>query len=270
MLKQRLFTALILIPIAVLCILFLSPPHFCLVMGLIALWGAWEWSAFIGLTTLLKRLGYLLLIVAMLIAALFRPIPIILYITFIAWILATGLIMAYPKGSNVWGKSLILRGLMGVFVLVPTWLAINFIRTAENGPFILLFLFILIWGADIGAYFAGKKWGAHKLCPHVSPGKTWEGLAGAVVTGMIISVLGLLLGKTPYFIWPGALLLALITILFSVIGDLFESMLKRNVGLKDSGVLLPGHGGLLDRIDSLTAAAPIFALGAMLLGRYYL
>ena len=161
----------------------------------------------------------------------------------------------------------LVRGIMGILVLMPCWLALNFIRVLPSGEMILLALFVLIWGADTGAYFAGKKWGKHKIIPQVSPGKSWEGLAGALLTTvLLVFCLLTALKFPPADIWV-LLLLSLVTVLFSVLGDLFESMLKRKVDLKDSGTILPGHGGILDRIDSLTAAAPIFALGLILLAK---
>ncbi len=159
---------------------------------------------------------------------------------------------------------------MGLMVLIPCWLAINFIRNIpESGIYILLYLFVLIWGADSGAYFAGKLWGKTKIAPKVSPGKTWEGLGGALIVTLIIT-LGTLYGvHTPYRLWAFVCLITVVTILFSVAGDLFESMLKRNAGLKDSGRLLPGHGGILDRIDSLTAAAPVFLFSTDLMQKIF-
>jgi phosphatidate cytidylyltransferase len=150
------------------------------------------------------------------------------------------------------------------------WRAVNELHDtnlfgAGHGAYALLFLFVLIWGADSGAYFAGKAFGKTKLLPRVSPGKSWQGLfGGLLLTGLISPALFWIL-PTPHPRFFVVLTLCWITVLFSVLGDLFESMLKRNVGLKDSGRLFPGHGGLLDRIDSLTAAAPIFALGSLVM-----
>ncbi len=268
MLKQRLLTAIILIPIFILLVLTLSAPWFCALTGGLLLLGAWEWSFFMGINTFPQNLFYPGIIAMLLFTSLALPIPSVLLIAFIWWLIAAILVIRYPRASQAWSKGIVLRGLMGIVVLIPCWLAVNFIRNATHGTYILLFLFVLIWGADAGAYFVGKKWGKTKLAPSVSPGKTWEGLYGALVTTFIITVGSLFLLKMPHsswLFWLSAIALALITVLFSVVGDLFESMLKRNVGLKDSGRIFPGHGGLLDRIDSLTAAAPIFALGAMLL-----
>jgi phosphatidate cytidylyltransferase len=157
------------------------------------------------------------------------------------------------------------RMLEGGVVLVPAWLALVMLhRIPDGGPVLLLFLLILIWSADVGAYFAGHRWGRNKLAPQVSPGKTREGVYGAMASALLCGLflvwwLGSALGQAPL-----VLLLCLVTMLSSVVGDLFESLLKRRRGMKDSGTLLPGHGGMLDRIDSLTAAAPVFVFGLSL------
>jgi phosphatidate cytidylyltransferase len=156
--------------------------------------------------------------------------------------------------------------LMGFLVLIPCWAALNYLRSLHDGIYTLLFLFALIWGADSAAYFVGRKWGKHKLAPQVSPGKSWQGLCGALVCALFIAAIAGWLSETPIQLWWRGAVIAVVTVLFSVMGDLFESMIKRQAGVKDSGQLLPGHGGLLDRIDSLTAAAPIFVLVMMLGG----
>ena len=159
--------------------------------------------------------------------------------------------------------------LIGVLVLMPCWAAVNFVRNQnDNGLALLLFLLVLIWGADSSAYFVGKKWGKTSLAPRVSPGKTMAGAGGALLFLLIYSLAVLIACSVPYALWPWVLTLAFVTVIFSIIGDLFESVMKRQVGVKDSGKIFPGHGGLLDRIDSLTAAAPVFALGSMLIGMY--
>lgn len=154
---------------------------------------------------------------------------------------------------------------MGFICLIPCWMAVNYIRISFiNGRITLLFVFLLIAAADSGAWFFGRQWGRHKLLPAVSPGKSREGLLGGFVASLCLVLYALWWSSTPWIIWPGAIVLSMVTVAFSVIGDLFESMLKREAGIKDSGKLLPGHGGLLDRIDSLMAAAPVFVAGAML------
>jgi phosphatidate cytidylyltransferase len=270
MLKQRIITAAILIPIFIV-LLFKLPLHgFSLLTGLLVFWAATEWSLLMGMKTFWCRLIFPVITVAALVAVFYYP-PLfyILHVAIAWWICAFLLVVLYPKASALWGKSMLLRGLMGLLTLVPCWLALNYIRYAENGSFILLFLFIIIWGADIGAYFAGRAFGKHKLAPLVSPGKSWEGLLGALIATVILTLPVMFWYHMPYISLQAALLLTITTVLFSVVGDLVESMLKRNVGLKDSGTLLPGHGGILDRIDSLTAAAPIFALGLIYMDKLY-
>lgn len=269
MLKQRLITALILIPIFIALLFMLNAQAFCLLTAVIVIWCAWEWSSLMGVKSFPQFIFFPILILLGLIVSLSLYIPFVLYIALGWWLLATILIVMYPNGSRFWGKGKIIRATMGVLTLVPCWLAINFIFNHKNGSYILLFLFILIWGADSAAYFVGKKWGKTKLAALVSPGKSIQGLLGALIATFLIVLIILFLLKVPHSMWLGVILLSLITVVFSVIGDLFESMLKRKEGLKDSGTVLPGHGGILDRLDSLTAAAPIFALGMLLIGKFF-
>lgn len=270
MLKLRIITAVILIGIIFAVLFYLPPLAFFFLTVFIALTGAWEWSNLMELKKTSQRILYLVLVAITFFAALYIPILLIFFATFLWWLFALVLILLYPRWRHWWGKSVYWRGLMGLLVLVPCWVAFNFIRSANDGDgvYALLFLFALIAGADSAAYFVGKKWGKNKLAPHVSPGKSLQGLGGAVLYSLLIALVALWTSHIPLQVWPWAMGLSLITVLFSVVGDLFESMLKRQANLKDSGYLLPGHGGLLDRIDSYTAAAPIFALGAMLLGMY--
>lgn len=269
MLKQRILTAFFLIPILIALIILLPPNGFFVLTTLVILGGAFEWCAFIGLKKILPCFGYISFLLLLLVFTKQLPIFFILWVALIGWLIALGLVISYPKSALIWGKSFFLRALMGIGVLIPCGLAIYFIRNSKEGLSHLFFLFLLIWGADTGAFFIGKKWGKNKLAPNVSPGKTWQGLAGAlfVTTLIVVSVVFIL--KIPYERGFLILLFSFVIVLFSVLGDLFESMLKRNSGLKDSGKLLPGHGGILDRIDSLTAAAPMFALGQILFGKIF-
>lgn len=267
MLKQRIITALILIPIALAVLFFLPPQYFFMLTALIALVGAWEWCNLLMVKKKSARFLYLFLIALTLLGAAFVPVTLIFILAFIWWIVATVLIVLYPRATR-WAQTIYWRAAMGIVVLVPCWAAINYIRNQADGTFALLFLFILIWGADSVAYFAGKKWGKTKLAPNVSPGKSIQGAGAALIFSIIFTMAILWFNEIPLRFWTWAIFLSVITIVFSIIGDLFESMLKRQVNLKDSSRLLPGHGGLLDRIDSLTAAAPVFALGAIVLGEY--
>src|SRR3990167_2845379 len=266
MIKYRIITAGILIPLVIGLIFFTSPLIFCVITGLVTLWAMWEWSTLAQLNKKVQRFYYLIFSYLLMTVIFVTFVPTFLMVIFLWWVIAIGLVVAYPRFSHWWGRGLFWRAIMGWLVVIPCWVTINFIRHVPHGPWMLCYLFVLIWGADMGAYFVGKWIGKHKLMPEVSPGKTWEGVAGALICGVIITLITLLWLDLPYAIWPWAMGLTLITVIFAVFGDLFESMLKRRANLKDSGTLLPGHGGILDRIDSLTAAAPVFALGTMLLG----
>lgn len=265
MLKQRVITAIILAPLFVLLVLKLSALSFCVFTGAMMLWCACEWSGLMGVKKFPQSLIYPALMLAALFGAMWLYIPSTSVLALIGWLIALWLVVIYPRGSQLWGKGVFIRGGMGFLVLIPCWLAINFIRNYPQGPYILLFLFILIWGADTGAYFAGKFFGKHKIAPLVSPGKTWEGLIGALIVTVLINIGVIQWMQLPFATGLALTGISLLTVLFSVLGDLFESMLKRKENLKDSGRLLPGHGGILDRIDSLTAAAPVFLLGLYLI-----
>jgi phosphatidate cytidylyltransferase len=263
MLLQRVLTALILIPIALGIMIYLNSNAFLIFTALIVLGGAWEWTNFMQLKTTWTRFAYLACIVLMLYAALHIPL-LTLLIGAVWWVLATVSLVLYHFGIRVIrGPS---RGVIGVLVLVPCWLAINLIRKDNVNP--LLFFFILIWLADSIAYFVGRKWGKTKFAPNISPQKSVQGAVAALVSAIGITLLACWYFHFPTNTWFWACILAMVTVAFSIVGDLFESMLKREAGLKDSGKLLPGHGGILDRMDSLTAAAPIFVLGAILMGMY--
>lgn len=269
MLKHRILTALVLIPLTLLILFYTSPKVFFALTGLLVLLAAWEWSRLMGLAAYYKRILYLVFVLAVMVCVLYVvPMRWIYLAAFGWWIIAAVLVMAYPNLSICWGKGVIVRSLMGVLVLIPCWVGLNTMRNQQDGSWGILFLFVLIWGADSAAYFIGRKWGNKKLKASVSPGKTWIGVIAAFVAAIIIATITLYLSRAPYSIWPWAILLSIVTVLFSILGDLFESMIKRQVNVKDSGSLLPGHGGILDRIDSLTAAVPIFVIGGLLLALY--
>ena len=269
MLKTRIITAAFLIPATLLMLFFLSSTWFCGVTGLVMLAAAWEWTNLMQVKSLLWRLMYLLFVITAFFGALFVPIPLIILLASAWWLIALQLVIFYPRGSFVFSMHPIVPAIAGIFVLLPCWVALNFIRNQGDGIYSILFLFILIWGADTSAYFVGKKWGKTKLAPIVSPGKSVQGVIGALLFAVILTMAVLAFMSAPLRIWSWAILLSLVTVIFSVVGDLFESMLKRQAGLKDSGKMVPGHGGLLDRIDSLTAAAPIFAACALALSKFF-
>lgn len=266
MLRQRILTASILLPIVLGLVLF-APAHiFALVTALVALLGGQEWSRLGGIESRLWRNLYLLLL-ALLLAGLewLRPQTGLFWLHALAggwWLLGFLWLIRWRKAVMGRTQGVSLPGLaLGVLVLVSFWAAMVELRTrAEHGPELVLALLLLIWMVDSVAYFVGRRWGRHKLAPGISPGKTLEGVYGAMVGLLLFSVVLFFWGLVPAPLWQLALL-CLVTGIFSIVGDLFESLLKRRRGLKDSGYLLPGHGGVLDRIDSLLAAAPVFVLG---------
>ncbi len=272
MLKYRVITAIVLMLAFLGTLFFATPPVFCVFTEIVVLWGAWEWTLLMGMKQLRPRLFYVLLLFVLMQGIFFISVPILVceyffYLSFFFWLLMIPLIGLYPR-ALFWKNSFFCQAAMGLFVLLPCWFAVNFIRIVNmNGQYLLLYLFILVWSADISAYFIGKKWGRRLLAPQVSPGKTYLGVCAGILASLLITAVTLAWFKVPYSIWPYTLGLTLLTVVFSVVGDLFESMFKRSENLKDSGKLLPGHGGLLDRIDSLSAAAPVFTLGAIILSR---
>lgn len=269
MLKKRIITACLLIPLTLIVIFYFPPPLFLLLTAIIVLAAAWEWTAFMGLTQYKFKFLYLLIMLVFLGWALYVPMMLLLYGAFAWWLIASALVLFYPRLTSRKKnyRYVFMHGVMGICVLLPCWAAINFIRNQDNnGLALLLFLFVLVWGADSTAYFAGKKWGKTKLAARVSPGKSIEGVVGALLFALLFSLVVYYACDVPVGLWVWGVALSLVTVVFSVVGDLFESVMKREAGLKDSGKLFPGHGGLLDRIDSLTAAAPVFALGSLLIG----
>ncbi len=271
MLKQRVVTSLILAPLVIAGVLLLPTQLLALLLAAVVAVGAREWAILSGIRGRAGQVGYSLTLLAIMLGVLYL-LPEQGYLWMIVlsvfwWTTALVRLSRFQGGEEKTIGFEPLRALEGAAVLVPAWLALVMLHQRQDGgPVLLLFLLILIWSADVGAYFAGHRWGRHKLAPRVSPGKTREGVYGAMASALLCGVflvwwLGTGLGQAPL-----VLLLCLVTMLYSVVGDLFESLLKRRRGLKDSGTLLPGHGGMLDRIDSLTAAAPVFLLGLTLFG----
>lgn len=261
MLKQRIITALIMLPVALGGFFLLQGGWFALFIGLIVCVGAWEWARLAGFEAQSRRLSYaagvaLLLLLLYLLPAL---AGVVLALAVFWWLAAIGLVLGYPASSRAW-QALPVRLAIGLLILLPAWQGLLLLKQWPQGNGLILAVMLLVWCADIGAYFSGKRFGRRKLAPQVSPGKSWEGLYGGLAASLLLT---LLVGL--YRDWvAGELMLALLgaalVVLISVVGDLTESMFKRQTGLKDSSSLLPGHGGVLDRIDSLTAAVPMFAV----------
>jgi len=267
MLKQRIITALIIAPISIACVFLLAVPGFSLFVGMIIVVSAWEWANLADFSGI-ARYVYAVVIALLLGASWFAPALPILAAALVWWIAALVLVVAYPGLGKAWSAK-VTRLLIGVVVLVPGFVALVQLKQSVDNNFLILLLFFLIWGADIGAYFSGKAFGKRKLAPRVSPGKSWAGFLGGIVTAVVIAAgMALWLGKPDLASGRGSLFLAacLIVAVISVLGDLTISMFKRNRGIKDASNLLPGHGGFLDRIDSLLAAGPTFSLFILMYG----
>jgi phosphatidate cytidylyltransferase len=272
-LKQRLLTALVLIPLVVWAVLGLNTEVLALILALFVVIASWEWGRLIGLNSVVTKTAYALMIVTLLLLAHLgaRQLAGVGFMIFALagawWLVGAAWVFVYRGAKGIKARDTFIGMLVGILVLVPTWLALTRIHGfSADGPYLMLFVMVLIWAADSGAYFVGRKLGRHKLAPAVSPGKTVEGVVGGLVAAGLFSLIAAFGFELPLLGIAGFVLLSLVVVLFSIVGDLFESLVKRRVGVKDSGQLLPGHGGMLDRIDSLTAAAPIFALGLSLFG----
>ena len=264
MLKQRIITALVLVTIVMLALFSENPLYWRALISLVVLTGFYEWLKFCGIKELpIKIVSYVLFGLALYaLQTMIVPMALMVVVSCVLW--AILLLFTMTDGLNFlhtkWVKLLI-----GIIVLsVAGCLVIEF-KSLENGHLWLLCFMVSVWAADIGAYFVGKRFGKTKLAPKVSPGKTVEGFAGGLV------LVGLIFLPILYINFePKAATLLLLTIIFTAVvsvgGDLFESKLKRFSGLKDSSNILPGHGGVLDRIDSLLSGAPFFAAGLLLLG----
>ncbi|EIJ67219.1 phosphatidate cytidylyltransferase [Pasteurella bettyae] len=281
MLKERILSAIVLIAIVFAALLLFSPFYFGLCLVVVITLGIWEWTQFPKIKTEVWR--YVITAISATFLFLFiyshsdylnagrvfddLAEPLMLCAV-IWWIVAFFLVINYPKSAMVWGKSLILHAIFAFFTLVPFLIGVlklrldNYVTNVHHGIMLLLYVCILVWAADSGAYFAGRAFGKHKLAPKVSPGKTWEGVVGGLITACIFAYGFQMIVGESLFNHGNKLsltILSVATVTISVLGDLTESMFKRESGIKDSSHLIPGHGGILDRIDSLTAATPFFA-----------
>jgi len=267
MLKIRVLTAAVLVALVLAAVYLLPTPWLGTVVGTALLIAAWEWAALCGVRDWLLRVLYLLVFAAAGVNLLFLPPRPVLAVAVAWWCW---------EALRVWRRralvvpiqdSRLFMQVRGFFILLPAWYAILYLHQYDpRSPLVLVFLFVMVWLADSAAYLAGSMFGRTKLAPGVSPGKTLEGVLGALAAVAVAALAG------GVFIWQmnavmlvSWLAIALVATVFSVMGDLVESQAKRVAGVKDSGSLLPGHGGMLDRIDAFSAAAPAFALGWTLL-----
>ena len=262
-LRQRIGTGRLLAALVIAILLWLPPSVAVAAVMIVVAAGAWEWAGFAGLTSRWQRITYAAAVMLCVALGWLAETPVLVALLWCSaawWVVATGWVVLAPGAGGRWAA-----GVAGFVVLVPAALGLG--KLAEivpHGQLLLLFMLVLVAAADVGAYFGGRTFGRHKLAPRVSPNKTWEGFwSGVAAAASAAWVGGWLLGK-PLLPWVGV---CVAVALASVVGDLVESMFKRQAGLKDSSSLLPGHGGVLDRLDSLSAAGPMFLLGLALLGR---
>jgi phosphatidate cytidylyltransferase len=287
MLLQRIITASILAPLVILAVFQLSSTYFSLVFGLIILVAAWEWGNLAGISSPVKRSLLLLALVLPMLGVHFwtqlleivaqgfdwpdvrdysGALDWLVIIPVLFWILVMILIRNTPSGLLKLELKTRYKALIGWFVLLSAWMFFSRLRAFYDVEMAFYFL-ILIWAADIVAYFVGKKYGQTKLAPEISPGKTLAGMYGALIAGLVCAIALSLIYGFDLMIASDFVLLSVLTVLLSIYGDLFFSLVKRQRGVKDSGSILPGHGGILDRIDSLIAAAPFFYAGIFLIYR---
>ncbi len=285
MLKQRILTALLLLPLALLVIFWLPINAFGWVAAVLVALGAWEWAPLAGLKgrfyqVLLALIAFTVLALVQYVVpvssvwAFGQPAGFYSLMVLLAgfwWTVAAVLITQYPEPKRFWQQNKRWRILFGALTLLPTWTGLMVLRDWRHdtdpllGAWAILFVLLLVWAADTGAYFAGRAFGKNKLSPRVSPNKSIEGAMGGLALAMVICAIFVYL--RPVTISPSAMVVAsLLTVLASILGDLSESMFKREAGIKDSGSILPGHGGILDRIDSITAAVPVFVLVMLAMG----
>lgn len=277
MTKTRLLAALIMTPFAIAAILLLPTPWIMTLTAVVFLVGLWEWFELAGIEDTLSRTVLLVANLALMVAivwasraangysyALFQLATVI----GVAWWLLALLWLRHHSfaGDHAsWARSFKLAA--GALAVIPAWCALGWIRgTQPDGHLWLFTALAIVWAADSGAYFAGRRFGRRKLAPTVSPNKTVEGLAGGLLAGIAVGIGGALMAGASGPQLPVVAFAALLATLASVAGDLFESLLKRHAGVKDSGSLIPGHGGILDRIDGVLAALPVFALAKDVLG----
>jgi phosphatidate cytidylyltransferase len=261
MLRQRIITAVVAAAILLLILYVLpaSAARFCI--ALIFVGAASEWAGLLMPGSNTVRFAYVALVCALQLAA-FLFVPAVLSYEFVLaiavawWLAAFGWTFFFPTPIPA-----VVGWLGGLLVLLPAYIALDWLYGQSSN--LLLFMLIIVWAADSGAFFAGKRFGRVKLAPAISPGKTWEGVVGGMIAVLLVAVArGLWMGNDLAVLVPFCIAVALL----SIVGDLTVSMFKRHAGVKDSGTIFPGHGGLLDRIDSVTAAAPLFASGVALAG----
>ena len=282
MTKIRILAALVMAPAVIGAVLLLPTGWLMLLSALVFLAALWEWLKLSDIEDALARSILLACNLALMVALVWgsrsqHPGALPLFqltvvLGVVWWLLALLWLRHYDFASRHDGTARVFKLAAGTAAVLPAWCALAVIHFSQpNGHRWLLLALLLVWAADSGAYFTGRRFGGQwfggrKLAPRISPNKTLEGVAGGVGLAMLVAIIGALVIGAKASQLPAVALVAAVTVVFSVAGDLFESLLKRHVGAKDSGTLIPGHGGVLDRIDSVLAALPVFALGKIWLG----
>jgi len=277
MTRTRVLAALVMAPIAIVAVLLLPTPWMVAAAAVVFLGGLWEWLRLAGVEDGVARssllVANLLLILALTWASTHDPTGSLVLLKLfsvaavVGWLLVALWLRNPTFGAGDGASARVVKMTAGTLVIVPAWCALALIHAGEpHGHRWLLLALAVVWAADTGAYFTGRRFGRRKLAPQISPNKTIEGLVGGVVLAVVVGVAAAPLAGASLAQLPLVGLVALLAAIFSVIGDLFESLLKRQAGAKDSGNLIPGHGGLLDRIDGVLAALPVFAVGQIWLG----
>lgn len=282
MTRTRVIAALVMAPLAIAAVLLLPTQWMVALAAVVVLGGLWEWLRLAGVDDGLARstllIANLLLILALVWASASDPngsmvlLKLFCVAAVIGWLLVA-IWLRHPQfASAPDARSRMIKLTAGTLVMVPAWCALGLIHAGEpNGHRWLLLALAIVWAADTGAYFAGRRFGGklfkeRRLAPRISPNKTIEGLLGGLLLAVVVGVVCAPLAGAAANQLPAVALVALLAAGFSVLGDLFESLLKRHAGVKDSGNLIPGHGGLLDRLDGVLAALPVFAVGKIWLG----
>jgi len=280
-LKQRVITAVILLVALIAATTQLPSFYFSLFIAAVILVAAWEWAGLVSPDKEMAKLPYLASIAVMLAGSFFLlgispdaqsidgfRASLMLILGLLFWLISLFFLAGYPDNSSLWSDESKIA-LMGVLVLMPTFAGVVVLKYLLPSGYLVLALVILVAAVDVGAYFVGVNFGSRKLAANLSPKKSWEGVWGGTLVCLLVAALFVWLmhrNLQPLSSIQIAALLALSVgvTFFSIVGDLIESMLKRNCGVKDSGTILPGHGGVLDRVDGLVAATPLFVLTMML------
>tara|TARA_B110000091_G_scaffold160342_1_gene170877 strand:- start:683 stop:1558 length:876 start_codon:yes stop_codon:yes gene_type:complete len=280
-LKQRVITAVLLLVALIAATTLLSSFYFSLFVAGVILVAAWEWAGLVSPDREIAKLPYLVSIAVILVGSFFLlgispnvqsidgfRASLVLMLGLLFWLISLFLLSGYPENSKLWNDESKIA-LMGVLVLIPAFVGIVVLKYLLPSGYLVLALVILVAAVDVGAYFFGVNFGSRKLAAKLSPKKSWEGVWGGTVVCLLVTALFTWLMHNNLQVLSLIQITALLTLsvgvtFFSVVGDLIESMLKRNCGIKDTGTMLPGHGGVLDRVDGLVAATPLFVLTMML------